>query len=150
MKNKFKLTPQANKAIIVAARELPKLVKVLPNGKPQYRKCNTYEGTTEFNVTANSYTKNTKMFSEPVYLNHEVELRNAFSQYGDAGVQRYIQRVHEINNAQSEPDNLDVFCSRCDLETPHTLMAKAEENKPAVYRCTSCDEHQPVQHSDKF
>lgn len=97
MKTKFKLTPQAHKAILEAAKALPQLVKLLPDGKPMYRKLNTYEGPQV--KTDGSYTKHTKLYQEVVYVNHEVEMRNAFAQYGESAVQKYIDMVHEINNA---------------------------------------------------
>lgn len=97
MKTKFKLTPHAHKTILEAARELPKLIKLNPDGSAQYRKLNTYQGATNFNVNG-SYTNNTNKYAEPVMVNHEVKMRSAYYQFGDAGVKKYIQLVHEVNN----------------------------------------------------
>ena len=97
MKTKFKLTPQAHKAILEAAKALPQLVKLLPNGKPMYRKLNKFNGYSQ--NSNEGLQKETNHYQEVVYVNHEVEMRNAFAQYGESAVQRYIDMVHEINNA---------------------------------------------------
>jgi hypothetical protein len=84
---KFKLTPQAYSAIVEIADKLPKLVKTNPNGTFQMRTITYYNG-------GKTYTQK----KEPVYVNHQVELISAFQQYGNPGVNKYVQFVNEIDS----------------------------------------------------
>lgn len=98
MKIKFKLTPQAHKAILEAVKTLPALVKLNANGKPQYRKLNTYKGATDYDHRDGSYSKNTQHELQPVYVNHEVELISAYKSYGDEAISQYVKFVNEVND----------------------------------------------------
>jgi hypothetical protein len=101
MQRKHKLTPQAHKNIIEAARTLPKLVRLNPDGTQQYRKAAEYKGATNYEP-GKGYTKNSQHRMEPVFINHEVEMINRFWKDGEAGVHAYIARVNEIANKPEE------------------------------------------------
>lgn len=105
-KVKFKLTPQVHKQIVEAAKQLPPLVKVDSNGKPLYRKLNTYKGATM--KINGSYTKTTQHELQPVFINHEVELIQAYQQYGDKGITSYVELVHEVNNNTKKVEPTEV------------------------------------------
>lgn len=98
MKTKFKLTPQAHKAILEVVKTLPALVKLNANGKPQYRKLNTYKGATDYNPLNGSFNKHTQHELQPVYVNHEVELISAYKQYGENAITEYTKFVNEVND----------------------------------------------------
>jgi len=141
MKTKFKLTPQAHKAIIEAANMLPKLVRVKPDGSPQYRKLNTYEGVSNFNVNDGTYTNNSKQYSEPVMVNHEVEMRSAYAQLGDTGIKKYIQLVHELNNKSMV--KIKMKCEGCLKihEVNHTPELLDTTKSLTCNWCPSCEDN---------
>lgn len=87
MKTNFKLTPQAYSAILEIANKLPKLVKTNPNGSCQIRTITEYKG-------GKTYTQK----KEPVYVNHQVQLIKTFKQYGNSGVNKYVEFVNEIDS----------------------------------------------------
>ena len=111
---KHKLTPQAHKEIIEAARVLPKLVRVNTDGSPMYRTVSHTAmgrdmitrdkfGEEQLPKMADGVKFNpnklyVQKLQEPVWINHEVEMINRFWKGGTAGVQAYINRVHEIAN----------------------------------------------------
>lgn len=94
---KYKLTPFEYKEIKAAAKELPQIVKTNADGSPMIRKIVEYKGATEYEAGI-GYKKNSLHKTEPVLLNHEVEMVRHFQNGGDAAVKHYVLMIHSINN----------------------------------------------------
>lgn len=101
-KIKFKLTPQVQKSIVEAAKQLPALVRQNADGRPQYRKLATYKGASSFSHYTKGYTNHSDIYLVPVLVNHEVKMIETYQLHGEAALQRYIEMVHEINNASAQ------------------------------------------------
>ena len=94
---KYKLTPQEYKEIKAAAVELPPISRTNADGSPMVRKITKYQGATEYQKGV-GYKKNSLHGTEPVLLNHEVEMVRHFNNGGPAAVKHYVLMIHAINN----------------------------------------------------
>lgn len=105
MKQKHKLTPDAHKQIKESAAVLPPLVRLNKDGSDRTRAVTkTYKGSElpegvklSPGVAFNPNKLYVQRFNEPVYVNHEVEMVNAFWSGGEPAVKDYINKVVEIS-----------------------------------------------------
>ena len=125
-KYRHKLSPQDHKNIVEQAKLLPKLVRVGKNGKTLERATVTFKNVTDFNAEKGTFTKHIERSSEPVYVNHEVEMVSAFWDGGAAGVHKYIQSVKDTD-ARARAEEVE------NIE-PRTTAELEEASKNAVLK----------------
>lgn len=103
MKHKHKLTPQDYKIIVERAAKLPQLVRIKPDGTYMSRQVTK-------TLLGKDLPKETKIegkilepnklyvqrISEPLYVNHQTEMIQAFWKSGPQGVINYIKSVEAI------------------------------------------------------
>lgn len=99
MKHRHKLTPQDHKIIIERAAKLPQLVRTKPDGTYMTRQITKFVGQKYEDKEGNKTSKPMNHFqiiSEPLYVNHQTEMIQAFWKNGPQGVIDYIKSVEAI------------------------------------------------------
>ncbi len=105
MKQKHKLSPDMHKQIKESAAVRPPLVRLNKDGSDRTRVVTkTYNGSElpegvklSPGVAFNPNKLYVQRITEPVYVNHEVEMINEFWKGGEPAVKNYINNVVEIS-----------------------------------------------------
>lgn len=95
-KYKFKLIPEVHKELEQIAKKLPKIQKIGKDKKPLFRKVSFFKEVKEYNRATGSYSKVIQFGTEPVLVNHEVELVECYRKYGSTGVVKYIDLINSV------------------------------------------------------
>lgn len=92
----FKLTPEVHKEIKLIVSKLPKLQKTDKDGKPIFRMLNKYVGSKDVDLQRGTYKKQSQHYTEPVLVNHEINLIGQYEEMGRKGIDNYVTYVEEI------------------------------------------------------
>lgn len=93
----YKLDTATYKRLLVIAAGLPQLQKSHPiSGKPMYRAKTEFTGTKNFNTNGKPYQNSFKRSQDPILVDHNIALRNAWEKHGQKGVDDYLGYVDWI------------------------------------------------------
>jgi Zn/Cd-binding protein ZinT len=101
VKNFYKLTPEVDKRCKVIASTLSDMQKTDKHGKPLSRKNTKFKGLTDVQIENRRITKakkNWQTVSEPLLVNHYLELVTAYQQRGEKGIEDYTGRIQYLKS----------------------------------------------------
>lgn len=98
--NRFKLTPEVFKSLQILAKTLPKFQRRDSNGNLLSRKVVLFNGTKDYakggGKIPTTYKNCLKSGSEPILVNHEINLREIYQKDGQSGVESYVKFFTEL------------------------------------------------------
>lgn len=97
--NRFKLTPQAYKKLLALSESLPIMQRRDKNGELLRRAITKFIDTDGYSKGVPIYTKNTQKGTDPILVNHMVNLIEIYQKDGDVGVDVYVKHFKDMVKA---------------------------------------------------
>lgn len=103
MRNNYKLTPQAYKSILILAKSLGPFQRRDKNGELMFRKVTHFKGTNGW-APEGDYKNHIQRDSEPIMVNHEVNLVEVYQKYGLPGIKAYAEFFEDLKKEKKDAE----------------------------------------------